>query len=55
MKDRRDLRDPEILGHLYRAARGRGLSIDDACAQRAPDYEDQISPVDRYPREKEEA
>lgn len=36
----RDLRDPEVLGHLFRAARFRGDNIEDAVNQRAPLYED---------------
>ena len=33
------MRDAETFGHMYEAARGRGLSISDAVNLRAPDYE----------------
>lgn len=39
MRDLRDLRDPAILGHLYRAARGRGSSIEVSANQMAPSYD----------------
>jgi len=44
----RDMRDPAVLGHLYLAARGRGVSVEAAAKQTAPEINMAPTCIDKY-------